>query len=116
MGKLNNLQLPDETTTGQSRVAKTTNEEKLGNGLLPGADADIMDFITVRKSSKREAVSVYFDEDVPYAKSFGFVKVGDPVVFNSSSNYISIGLNQGSFKAKYGVKAGLDWKVTITKK
>ena len=42
MGKLNNLQLPDETTTGQSRVAKTTNEEKLGNGLLPGADADIM--------------------------------------------------------------------------
>ena len=64
MGKLNNLQLPDETTTGQSRVAKTTNEEKLGNGLLPGADADIMDFITVRKSSKREAVSVYFDEDV----------------------------------------------------
>ena len=59
---------------------------------------------------------VYFDQDVPYAKSFGFVEVGDPVVFNSSSNYISIGLNQGSFKAKYGVKAGLDWKVTITKK
>ena len=59
---------------------------------------------------------VYFDEDVPYAKSFGFVEVGAPVVFNSSSNYISIGLNQGSFKDKYNVKAGLDWKVTMTKK
>lgn len=58
---------------------------------------------------------VYFDQDVPYAKSFGFVKIGEPVVFNSSSNYISIGLNQGSFKAKYSVKAGLDWKVTLTK-
>ncbi len=59
---------------------------------------------------------VYFDEDVPYAKSFGFVEVGAPVVFNSSSNYISIGLNQGSFKDKYNVRAGLDWKVTMTKK
>lgn len=58
---------------------------------------------------------VYFDGFVPYAKSFGFVAVGDPVVFNSSSNYISIGLNQGSFKAKYNVKAGLDWKVSIRK-
>lgn len=58
---------------------------------------------------------VYFEEDVPYAKSFGFVDVGQPVVFNSSSNYISIGLNQGSFKDKYHVKAGLTWKVYITK-
>ena len=58
---------------------------------------------------------VYFEDDVPYAKSFGFVKVGEPVIFNSSSNYISIGLNQGSFKEKYQVKAGLDWKVTMTR-
>ncbi len=57
---------------------------------------------------------VFFDQNVPYAKSFGFVEVGEPVIFNSSSNYISIGLNQGSFKAKYSVKAGLDWKVHMT--
>lgn len=57
---------------------------------------------------------VYFDQDVPYAKSFGFVPVGEPVVFNSSSNYISIGLNQGSFKDKYNVKASLEYKVHIT--
>lgn len=59
---------------------------------------------------------IYFEQDVPYAKSFGFVEVGEPVIFNSSSNYISIGLNQGSFKAKYQVKAGLDWKVKLNKK
>ena len=58
----------------------------------------------------------YFEEDVPYARSFGFVEVGEPVIFNSSSNYISIGLNQGSFKDKYHVKAGMAWKVTMTKK
>ncbi len=58
---------------------------------------------------------IYFDETVPYAKSFGFVDIGQPVIFNSSSNYISIGLNQGSFKDVYQVKAGLQWKVQFHK-
>lgn len=58
---------------------------------------------------------VYFDETVPYAQSFGFVDIGQPVIFNSSSNYISIGLNQGSFKDVYQVKAGLQWKVQFHK-
>ena len=29
---------------------------------------------------------IYCDETVPYAKSFGFVDIGKPVIFNSSSN------------------------------
>lgn len=58
---------------------------------------------------------VYFDENVLYAQSFGFVDIGQPVIFNSSSNYISIGLNQGSFKDVYQVKAGLQWKVQFHK-
>ncbi|MGN1343307.1 MAG: S-adenosyl-l-methionine hydroxide adenosyltransferase family protein [Traorella sp.] len=59
---------------------------------------------------------IYFDEDVLYERSFGFVDINQPILFNSSSNYISIGLNQGSFKDQYHVRAGLDWKVRITKK
>lgn len=58
---------------------------------------------------------VYFDENVLYAQSFGFVDIGQPVIFNSSSNYISIGLNQGSFKDVHQVKAGLQWKVQFHK-
>lgn len=58
---------------------------------------------------------IYFDDIVPYAKSFGFVDIGKPVIFNSSSNYISIGLNQGNFKLQYHVKAGLSWKVYLEK-
>ena len=58
---------------------------------------------------------VYFDENVLYAQSFGFVDIGQPVIFNSSSNYISIGLNQGSFKDVYQVKPGLQWKVQFHK-
>jgi S-adenosylmethionine hydrolase len=32
-----------------------------------------------------------------YQPSFGYVPVGDPVVFNGSSGYMDIGLNMKSF-------------------
>ncbi len=58
---------------------------------------------------------VYFDKDVLYEKAFGYVEVGEPIFFNASSNYMSLGLNQGSFKDKYKVHAGMDYKVHISK-
>lgn len=58
---------------------------------------------------------VYFEEDVPYEKSFGYVDLNKPVLFNSSSNYISIGLNQNSFRDTYHIKEGKDWVVELSK-
>ncbi|MGI6582071.1 MAG: SAM hydrolase/SAM-dependent halogenase family protein [Erysipelotrichaceae bacterium] len=58
---------------------------------------------------------VYFEADVPYEKSFGYVDLNKPVLFNSSSNYISIGLNQNSFKDTYHIKEGKDWVVELSK-
>ena len=52
---------------------------------------------------------VYFEEDVLYAKSFGFVSVGTPILFDSSTNYIELGINQGNFKEKYQVQEGQDF-------
>ena len=52
---------------------------------------------------------VYFEQDVPYAKSFGFVPVGAPLLFDSSTNYIELGINQGSFRDKYQVQEGEDY-------
>ncbi len=40
---------------------------------------------------------VQYDEDMTYQPSFGYVPVGDPVVFNGSSGYMDIGLNMKSF-------------------
>ncbi|MCD7894295.1 MAG: SAM-dependent chlorinase/fluorinase [Erysipelotrichaceae bacterium] len=59
--------------------------------------------------------NIYFDEDVLYEKSFGFVEIGKPILFNASSNYMSLGLNQASFKDRYKVHAGMDYKVHISK-
>lgn len=65
---------------------------------------------------------VYFEARVLYHKSFGFVPVGEPILYNgSTSPYISLSLNQRSFTAKYlphiydvGEEFG-DYKVTIIK-
>lgn len=58
---------------------------------------------------------IYFDEDVLYAKSFGFVPVGAPILFDSSTNYIELGINQGNFKEKYQVREGQDFTYRICK-
>lgn len=57
----------------------------------------------------------YFEENVPYEKSFGYVPLNKPVLYNSSSNYISVGLNQNNFRDTYNIKEGLDWKVSLNK-
>ena len=57
----------------------------------------------------------YFDQDVLYQKSFGFVKQGEPIVFNGSMLYLGIALNQGHFTNTYSIGDGESWKVRITK-
>lgn len=58
----------------------------------------------------------FFDQDVLYHKSFGFVDLSQPILYNSSSNYISLGLNQDNFRETYHVKAGKDWTIKLEKK
>lgn len=49
------------------------------------------------KVTFRRGGSVEYCEQMPYQPSFGYVPVGDPVVFNGSSGYMDIGLNMKSF-------------------
>ena len=41
--------------------------------------------------------NIEYHEEMTYQPSFGYVPVGDPVVFNGSSGYMDIGLNMRSF-------------------
>lgn len=59
---------------------------------------------------------VYFDDTVLYERSFGFVPVGSPILFDSSTNYIELGLNQGDFRARYDVGAGQDYTFRLERK
>ena len=56
-----------------------------------------------------------FQENVLYHKSFGFVQPGQPILFNSSSDYLSLGLNQGSFVQAYGCGRGGDWTIHVSR-
>ena len=54
--------------------------------------------------------------DLPYVRSFGDVPVGDNLLFVNSSSEMSLAINQGQFANKYGISAGDDWKVQVSKK
>jgi S-adenosylmethionine hydrolase len=55
-----------------------------------------------------------FGERVLYHRSFGFVGLGEPILYNGSIGYLLIALNQGHFTDKYGIKAGLDYKISLS--
>lgn len=58
---------------------------------------------------------VHFEEDVLFAKSFGDVKQGEPLLYEGSSLLISIDLNRANFVETYDIHAGLEWKITFEK-
>lgn len=58
---------------------------------------------------------IYFEQDVLYERSFGFVAIGEPVLFNSSTNYIELGLNQGNFRDAFQVGEGKAYTVHMEK-
>ncbi|MBR1758717.1 MAG: SAM-dependent chlorinase/fluorinase [Lachnospiraceae bacterium] len=58
---------------------------------------------------------VVFDQIVPFAKSFGFVPEGAPVLYCGSSLFVSLDVNCGNFMQVYGVGFGKDWTVHLEK-
>ena len=69
------------------------------------------DLVHVLLSHKDEII---FNQEVLYHKSFGFVPQGEPILFNSSTTYVSLGLNMDSFRDKYQIQAGEDWEIVLT--
>lgn len=58
---------------------------------------------------------IVFEGDVEYQKSFGHVPVGAPVLCNGITSYMSLGLNQRSFTARYPVGYGAKWAIEVEK-
>lgn len=42
-----------------------------------------------------------FDDTIPYDRSFGFAELGAPILFNGSTGYLGLGMNQASFANAY---------------
>jgi len=56
---------------------------------------------------------VVFDAVVPYARTFGDVPEGAPLLYLNSLLNLSLALNLGNFAEKHGVRAGGEWTVRV---
>jgi S-adenosylmethionine hydrolase len=52
-----------------------------------------------------------FSAPVVYHRSFGFVGLREPILYNGSTGYMILGLNQASMVDAYRLEAGIDWKI-----
>ena len=56
---------------------------------------------------------VVWEGEMPYARSFGSVSVGENLLFMNSSGDLSVAINQGNFAETFGIGPGVDWLVVI---
>ncbi len=59
--------------------------------------------------------AVVFQETVPYARSFGFVPKGEPVIYTNELMRISLAVCEGRFSEQYGVGYGEGWEIEFRK-
>ncbi len=70
------------------------------------------DYIDVKISYQDEII---FNQQVLYQKSFGYVQINQPIIFNGSNLVICLALNQGNFAQQYNIGSGKDWRIEFIK-
>lgn len=58
---------------------------------------------------------IYFDENVLYHRSFGYVAPGEPICYNAEGMLVGFALNLENFMERYHTQPGPDWQVAIRK-
>jgi S-adenosylmethionine hydrolase len=81
-------------------------EELLKNGFHYG------DLLNVTISHNGEVV---YQDKLPFAKSFGYVKQGEAVVYTNELMKAGVATSMGNFRETYHVDFGYDWTVKLEK-
>jgi len=63
----------------------------------------------------RHQNEVVYHEKVPFAKSFGFVKQGEAVIYTNELMKVAVAISLGNFRETYHVDFGHDWVVELEK-
>ncbi|MPM72622.1 Adenosyl-chloride synthase [bioreactor metagenome] len=66
--------------------------------------------VTVQHAGK-----TVFDQNVLFHQSFGFAKQGEPIIYNNELMKIALAVSCGSFKERYSLSFGADWRVCFAK-
>ena len=64
----------------------------------------------------RVAGTERFSGEVAFHETFGAVPEGEPLLYLNSIGRLALALNQASFAARYGIEAGAESEVTITRR
>lgn len=78
--------------------------------LLAGWGVDVGDRLEVTIRHRGE---ISYRGVLPFARTFGAVDVGDPLVYVNSLGNVAVALNQASFAETHGVEAGAEWRVEL---
>jgi S-adenosylmethionine hydrolase len=78
---------------------------------LQQAGIDVGDRIVVRISNGTQPV---FAGEMPFVRTFGDVREGDPLAYSNSLGNLAFALNLGSFASKHGISAGPQWTVVVS--
>ena len=66
--------------------------------------------VTISRAGK-----VVFSGDLPYARTFGDVPEGAPLLYLNSLMNVAFALNQGDFVKAHGIASGAEWRVRVEK-
>lgn len=50
-----------------------------------------------------------------FGRSFADSRLGEPLLYVNSLDYLGVGINQGSFSRAYHIQSGVNWKIMIRK-
>jgi hypothetical protein len=75
-------------------------------GIKPGGTVEV---------SIRNGNEARYEGRVPYHPTFGYVEVGEPLLYLNSLNNVSLAINQGNFAEKHNIGSGARWNIEIRK-
>ena len=62
-----------------------------------------------------QAGKTIYSGEIPYARTFGDVPEGAPLLYLNSLMNVALALNQGNFARKHGISYGADWSIRVEK-
>jgi S-adenosylmethionine hydrolase len=75
-------------------------------GVEPGGTVEVL----IRNGDEE-----VYQSTLPYHPTFGYVEVGEPLLYLNSLNNVSLAINQGDFADKHNIRSGASWSIEITK-
>lgn len=73
---------------------------------------DINDLVNVKITHNDKTM---YEDEVKIVRAFGDVAKGEPLLFNGETNTLEIAVNFTNISKTYGIKAGPDWIIEISK-